>query len=188
MTISKPVQELSDFIAFKAKNEAEYYPVDRNFLNSYLEDILNTDHLQFIVYNFENANNTYTVQLMACLPEIWEKVSVDELITIINSFTNVFSFYGLILFTYKYIEIDIIPLLLSLSTISIETKRDLKKYLLNQYPNLLKQENDFFLLEEGVMGKDFEIFQYLKQRFLIDDRIGAAKLNLAELEAYVNTL
>ena len=188
MTISKSVQELSDLIAFKAKNEAEYYPVDRSFLNSYLEDILNADHLQFIVYNFENANNTYTVQLMACLPEIWETVCVDELIRLLNSFTNVFSFYGLILFTYKYIEIDIIPLLLSLPTISIKTKDDIKKYLLSQYPNLLKQENDFFLFDEGVMGGDSQIFQYLKQRFLLDDRIGAAKLNLAELENYVNSL
>ena len=65
------VRKLSDLISERAPNEAECFPIDRYFLEEFLEEIEKVDKGQFLLYNLENLNNTYTVQLLLCLPELW---------------------------------------------------------------------------------------------------------------------
>lgn len=174
----------SDFIAVKAIKEAECHPVDRFFLNPYIERILSFDKKDFLLYNLESGNTLYSEYLMLCLPELWEDMRVDDIIEIINQFTNIASFYTFILFTYKFVEIDITHLIFKSKLISNETKNNIHKYLKSQYPNFLKTETDFFFFEEGLYGIKNDDWMYVKQKLLIDNRIKPALVSLEELEKY----
>jgi hypothetical protein len=178
------IAKFSDFIAAKAANEAGYYPIDRHFLNQYIDKILTLDTNDFLLYNIESGNALYSEYLMLCLPELWESITVDDLIKMINQFTSVFSFYILIMFTYKFIEIDITELIFNLRTVSEDKKKQIKNYLKNQYPSLLKTETDFFFFDKNIYGVSNKDWMYIKQKQLIDSRLKPALLSLEELEIY----
>jgi hypothetical protein len=101
--MANDIATFSDFIAVKAPKEAETHPIDRYFLNPYLEKILTFNRNNFLLYNLENRSTLYSEYLMLCLPELWEDITVIDLLQIIDQFTKTTSFYGLILFTYKFV-------------------------------------------------------------------------------------
>ena len=49
----------------------------------------------------KRVNPTYTNILFLCLPELWEKIGVDDLVAMLENVTNTFSYYVIIEFTYK---------------------------------------------------------------------------------------
>jgi hypothetical protein len=181
------VKALSDQIAVKSAMEAEYHPIDRYFLEPYIKDILAMNRDEFLLYNFERVNNLYTVHLMLCIPELWETLTVSELIAIVKKITNVFSFFALILFTYKYVEINIIDLILSLN-IPENTKAEIIDYLKRQYNNLLKEDGETFVIDEGIIGVKNEDWMYIKQKFLLDVRVEPALKSIGELKYYIDSL
>lgn len=187
IVVSKRVQEFSEEIAAKAVQEAEYFPVDRYFINKYLNDILSLDRLEFIYCNLESVNNNYSVLLMACLPELWENITYEDIVRLLSNFTNTFSYYALLEFTYKYIEIDIIELVFSIKTLAADYKKQIVGYLKSQYPNFYKSEVDYFEANEGLVGIDFDKWAYLKQRFLLDNRFKPA-MQFWELKEHVEKL
>lgn len=182
--MNSDIATFSDFMAVKASKEAETHPVDRYFLEPYIEKILSFNRNDFLLYNLENRSTLYSEYLMLCLPELWEDITVDDLLQMINQFTKAASFYGLILFTYKFVEIDITELVLNLESVSDDTKSNLKNYLKNQYPNLLKTETDFLFFDEGLYGIKNDSWMYIKQKLLMDNRLKPALLSLEELENY----
>lgn len=184
--IENKVKELSDLLVSKSIKEAECFPVDRYFLDPYIKNILSLNKKDFIVYNLENVNNTYTVQLFVCIPELWLDIDENDLIEIIENFTNIFSYYGLIIFTYRYIEINIIDLILDLPTVSLDTKENIKQFLKSQYPNLMKSETDYLFFEEGLLGVQIEDWKYIKQRLLLAKKITPSVESLIELKEYVS--
>ena len=99
-------------LAEDSQNESQIFPVDRMFLESRLAEIMSLDSLSFLYYNFELVNDTYVTQVFVCLPEVWTDVSLKDLIEMSDNFTNVQSYFTLLKFTYKYIEIDIIEIVL----------------------------------------------------------------------------
>lgn len=96
INVSEEVKLLSDSIAIKASKEAEYFPVDREFLNPYIIRISQLNSREFIFHNIERVNPTYTNLLFLCLPEVWENIDIDDLLYMMNSFSNTFSYYTLI--------------------------------------------------------------------------------------------
>lgn len=185
--MDKSLRQLSDRIKIKAFKEANCFPVDRYFLEPYIEEILSFDRLEFIVYNLENVNNNYTVQLFLCLPELWDNLTIDEIKEILNHLTNEFSFYALILFTYKYLEIDIIHLILQFNGVSINFKNEIKSYLNNQYPNLLKSEGEILYLDEDLIGVTLKQYSYIKQKLLSRGFEPALK-DLNNLSVYIKKI
>ncbi len=181
------VRRLSDEIAIKSSKEAEYYPIDRYFLEPYIKDILALDRGDFLLYNFERVNNLYTVHLMLCIPELWETLTINELISIVNKFTNSFSFFSLILFSHKYVEINLINLILSLN-ISKDMLDEIVDYLNKQYTNLLKEDSELFVIEEGIIGIKYDDWMCIKQRLLLDKRVEPAFTSMDELKHYIDTL
>lgn len=187
--INIKIQELSNEIAEKSSYESEFHPIDRYFLEKYMNQILSVDTKEFVLYNFELINPLYSVHLMLCLPEIWEVLTVDDIMDIINGFTNEFSFYAIIEFTYKFVEIDIIDLIFKLDSINKEVKENLKNYLINSfYPNLLKNETDIFFLEKGMYGIKYDKWLYIKQVLLLDSRVKATLLFKEEILVYIQNI
>ena len=184
--VNSRIKQLSDIIAIKSGAESEIFPIDRSFLEPYLEEIFKLDRNDFLLYNLETVNTTYTIQLFLCIPELWEDISVDDLLAIIGRFTNPFSFFCIILFVHKYIEVNIIELILNLETISKETKEEIRQYIKNQYPNFLKTDTDMFLFSKKTYGENIDEWGYIKQKFLLDKRVKPAKQSIEELEQYVN--
>jgi hypothetical protein len=187
MSVDNKVKELSHLIAFKSNTEAVYFPIDRAFLKNYIRDILTVNKSDFLLCNLERGEITYSVMLLACLPELWEDIDTDDIVNIINKFTNQFSYYALVQFSYKFLEIDLIDLIMKMKTISPEIKSDLKRFLESQYPNLIKYENDFFLFQENIFP-GLGSWVYIKQRLLLDKRIQPALQYLDELNQYVENL
>src|SRR5579863_1992449 len=105
--MNKRVMELSDLISMKSI-ASSFHPIDKFFLEPYIDEIVALDRNSFLLYNLETKSNLYSTYLMLCLPELWLDITAKDLIDIIKRFTNILSFYGLIVFTYTFVEIDII--------------------------------------------------------------------------------
>ncbi len=85
-----------------------------------------------------------------CLPELWIDITLDEVLRIASNFSNSFSFYALITFTYKYIETDIFQEILVLPIVKSKFDVAIKQYMQTQYPNFLKTESDYLFFEDGL--------------------------------------
>jgi hypothetical protein len=176
-------------LANEAQTESKVFPVDRIFLKRHLKEIESLDYTSFLYYNLELTADTYVNQLFICLPEIWINVSLDDLIEISKLFTNVHSYFTLIKFTYKYIEIDIIQIVLYIAKEKkISYLNQILEYLENQWNTIVKSEGEMEDFEDGFIDVDYAEWKYIKQKFLIDNRIKPAFLNFNEVKHYVKLL
>jgi len=137
------------------------------------------------------VNPTYTKFLFICLPEVWENIDIDDLLQMMNSFSNPFSYYTLIEFTYKYLEIDILQLIIERAKKS-GFYQAIREYLQNQWNVIIKSEDERLVLEEGV-EKDYfhydkDQWNYFKQKLLLDNRVKPVLQDYFELGNYIKTL
>lgn len=188
--MNNKIINLSDKLEKKSFIEAECFPIDRYFLEPYLNEILSVNRNDFLLYNLERNRNTYTVQLFLCLPELWEDINVNDLIEITSKFTNRNSYYTLIQFTYRYVEINIIELLLELPFIANEVKKNIVVDWLisSSYPNMLKTQGDYLFFTEDLYGVKIDDWIYPRQRLLLDERVKPTLKTIKELEKYVKSL
>ncbi|SEH45551.1 hypothetical protein [Chryseobacterium culicis] len=171
INITSQVKELSDSLFNDRKTEnLRYYPIDKFYIlaHNYLEKILSVNHLEFIFYNLEMINETYTVQLLLCLPELWENVTYNDMITLIENFTNSFSFYVLMEFTHKYLEIDLMDEIFYNKNVDLKFKKDCIKYFPNIIASLYMNEFDYIELEENLYGVNIEQIKKIQLKFKND--------------------
>lgn len=188
ITVSTHTKTLSHQLQQAASKKAHFFPVDRAFLENYLDQIKGVDPREFIKYNLEHYPNLYATQLLVCLPELWEELSVDDLLEIVDDFKHPFAYYGMILLTYKYLQLDLLPLILHHSKLSEETKADIRDFLKHQYHNLLLFEDDLDDFTEECLGIGLDSWLYTRQRLLLDPRIGLAKQNVEDLKAEIEKI
>lgn len=144
-------------LAVLAIKKSKIHPVDREFLKGHLNVILSIDPKLFIYYNLELENDLYSTQLFACLPEIWRNITLDDLLDISEDLTNVLSYFTLLKFTYKYIELDIInPILNSPNILKSEFfRQQIMEYLELQWNVLIKSESDWEDFKDGFIDVDY---------------------------------
>ncbi|MCS3528646.1 hypothetical protein [Chryseobacterium sp. JUb7] len=172
INITSHVKELSDSLFNDRKTEKiRYYPMDKFYIldNNYLEKILSVNHLEFLFYNLEMVNETYTVQLLACLPELWENIIYNDIIILIENFTNSFSFYALIEFTHKYLEIDLMDEIFYNENVKLKFKKDCIRYFPNIIASLYMNEFDYMEFEENSYGINIEQIKKIQLKFKNDD-------------------
>jgi hypothetical protein len=187
MNISS-VKEFSDFLIISARQEAFYFPIDRFFLEEYVNKIKEFDRREFLLYNFEIASLTYTVQLMICLPDIWAEVTIEDINWLLSQFESIFSFYALIVFIYKYIEVDIVDFIFKSVLVPNLVKAELKVFLTDQYMNLYKTEYEEEIFDKNLIGIRREDWVYVKQLFLLDGGINPVSKSPSELKGYIDSL
>jgi|688.fasta_scaffold221359_2 hypothetical protein len=181
------IEYFSDQLAFKAAKESDYFPIDRYFLNDYIQEILYFDNVQFIRYNLETKSSLYSVHLMYCLPELWRTIGTDEIVNLCETFKNVNSYFSLIQFTYKYLEINIIDLLMKLS-LEDDIKTEIRMYVKRQYNTFLKSPSDYLFLENEVIGVRHEDWDYKRQVFLLDSRVKPIFNEINKLREYAESI
>lgn len=165
--IDKKVKELSDEIAVNSFKKVEYYfPIDRFFLEKYeyINKISSVDSLQFLYHNFERVNNTYTVQLMYCLPELWKEITYENLTFLINHFTNSFSYYAFIKFTYKYLKIDLLDDIFLNENVDRKIKLDCLSYFKEIAQLFYIDEDDIIASEENLIGIKIDEWDLISKR------------------------
>lgn len=178
-------------LAASSQQKSAYHPVDRSFLEPYIQQILSYDLRDFIYYNIELTSDLYACQLFLCLSEVWEEITVDEILEIGHKLSEPVFFYTLIKFTYKYLEIDILGQILS--DIVKDRPSEYLEYVLtlmkNQYNVLIKSEYeiDDYHSDEN-WGVDLDRWLYIKQRMLLDERVKPALQDVAELKKYFDSL
>jgi hypothetical protein len=191
INVSEEVKSLSHQIAVKAIKEAEYFPIDRDFLKPYLNKIFSLNSVEFIFHNIERVNPTYTNILFLCLPELWEEIGVDDWVEMLENVTNTFSYYVIIEFTYKYLEIDILNLIFA------QAKKDgnyeqVRQYLQLQWNVIIKSEYQREDLEQGIEKEFYQYdsnrWNYIKQKLLLDHRTKPTLSDYGELENYIKSL
>ena len=171
INIKSHVKELSDSLFNDRKIEKlRYYPMDKFYIldNNYLEKILSVNHLEFLFYNLEMVNETYTVQLLLCLPELWENVTYNDMITLIENFTNSFSFYTLIEFTHRYLEIDLMDEIFYNKNVDLKFKKDCASYFRNIIATLYMDEFDYMDFKENLFGVNIEQLKKIQLKFQSD--------------------
>ena len=188
MKISTQAKKLAELLWKKSGREARFYPVDRPFLEQYIDQIKAVNPKEFICFYLVSYPSLYSTQLFVCLPELWEELSVDDLLNIIESFDSEQSFYSLILFTYKFLQINILHLILESPNVSDLKKQKIKGFLKSQYPNLILQEEELEDFEQGGLGAHLNNWVYPRQKLLTDERVKPAKQVLVELKAEVENL
>lgn len=177
MKISEDVRDLSNDLAILSiRHSQSYLPIDRFFIEEYnfLEEIKKVDSLEFLFCNLERINTTYTVQMMLCIPELWEDVGYEELVQLIESFTNSFSFYALVEFTYKYLEIDLLNEIFDNPNVKQKFKDDCLEYFPRIVATFYLEEDESYIFDENLMGIQLSDWSYIKQRLLVDKRIKPA--------------
>ncbi|MCO6475288.1 MAG: hypothetical protein J5I94_01635 [Phaeodactylibacter sp.] len=188
MKISEQTKKLAELLWKRSGEEARFYPVDRPFLKQYLDQAKAVDPAEFVSYNLASYPGLYTTQLFVCLPELWEELSVDDILNITESFKSEQPFYSLILFTYKYLQVDILHLILGSSQVPELKKQKIKAFLKSQYPNLILQEEELEDFEEDGLGIQLNDWVYARQKLLTDKRVKPAKQVLVDLKAEVESL
>jgi len=160
----------------QAETNSRIYPVDREFLEPFLEKILSMDSVEFIFYNIELDDMLYPIQVLACLPEIWQVITLDNLLEMSQYFTKPMSYYTLIKFTYKYIEIDIIDEIMKSKHVqnSPYYLHNIIEYLNTQWNVLFKTKQDLEDFTNGFIHVDYKEWIFVKQKFLIDKRVSPA--------------
>lgn len=187
--MNEELKEFCDILHEKAARESNCFPVDRYFLEPYLPSILAFDRNQFLLTNLESVSNTYAVQLLLCLPELWHDIDLDDILEIVTQFTNIFSYYSLIEFTHKYVEVNIIEIILKMPSVKTGIKNNIIDYLISSfYPNLIKSDGDALFFKEGLYGVQEDDWIYPKQRLLLDKRVKPALTDLNKLKEYVMAL
>ena len=169
---TKKIKELADKLSSdSSKNVKQYFPIDRFFIdeNNYLEKIKNVEKLEFIFYNLENINPKYTIQLFVCLPELWENIKYEDIISLVENFTNSFSFYSLIGFTYKYLEIDLLDEIFLNQSINLKFKKDCINYFPNIIATFYMDENDIFDFENNAFGIKKHTWDAIKEKIHKND-------------------
>jgi len=121
------------------------------------------------------------------------KLEVDDLVLMVESFTTSFSFYSLMEFTYKYLQVDILKIVLNSKNVKAKFERDLKEYLELQWNILVMTDNERDFLENDVKGEYLKYnpmqWNYVKQKFLLDNRVEAAVYhNMGDFKNYIFSL
>ncbi len=188
MKISDQTKKLAEQLWQRSSQEARFYPVDRPFLEPYLDQIKAVDPAGFVSHNLTAYSGLFATQLLTCLPELWEELSVDDILKIIESFHSEQPFYSFILFTYKYLQVDMLHLILESPNVSDLKKQKIKGFLKVQYPNLILQEDELEDFEENSLGIHLDDWVYARQKLLMDERVKPAKQALVDLKAEVESL
>lgn len=181
--IRQLVEDLSD----RSSREATIFPIDREFVLGYLNIIQKLNAVEFLFCNLELMDSLYVNQLFVCLPEVWQKITVDDISEILESFTRVYSYYSLLKFTYKYLEIDIINLILESRKVneSKSYRAEIISYLKSQWNVLIKSPGDLEDFRDGFIEVNYDEWMYIKQRLLVDARVLPALIDFDEMEQYI---
>lgn len=171
----------------KSSLESEWHPIDRVFIERYIDDILCIDYVDFIRFNLETFPEIYTSQLFICLPEIWEQMHGADFDIIIDKLQSTNAVLSLIRFTYTYMKVDILSKVFRI--ISDEKKIfQIKSYLQLQWYTLV-DDNILSSFEDGI-EKDFLKYEpaqwsYIRQRLLIDKEVSEACKSPNQLANYL---
>lgn len=172
--ISLDVVKISDKLSLNAIHGVKHFsPIDRFYIeeNGYIEKIKSVNKIEFLLYNLENINPTYTIQLLLCLPELWEKINYRDLLNLLENFTNSFSFYSFIGFTYKYLNINLFNDIFDNENIDNKYKKDCLLYFANTLATLYMDESDYLEFNENLLGVSLESWNNVKQRLYLESKI-----------------
>ena len=117
---------------WKMSGSARCQPLDRHSIISILPTInkfSREERIEFIsaASNFYNDKNFFS-RLMTCIPEVWEDITYDDLVSIICCIKGSVSLMSIVEFFYKYLEIDIFDIALTCSSIPKEERRIVISY------------------------------------------------------------
>lgn len=183
MIVEQKLKELSIELAQRSAKEADYHPIDKFFIKEkgYLSRIKEYNPIDFMLYNLETMPNLYSEHLLLCLPELWNSMTYDKVLYLLESFTKSFSFYAFLRFTYKYLEIDMIESVFLNQSIKLRFKKDISDYFKNITATFYKDDDDYFEFEENLLGVELQDWTYIKQRLLTDERLKPVTLSQKEL-------
>ncbi len=182
------IKELSDYISFHAMSEARIYPIDRFFLEPFVDGILTFDDLDFVKYNFETSNLNYPIRLMLCLPELWSRFDFDKMVALYRNFESEFAYFNFVIFSSAYLEVDFVQIIFEDDKIDVSIKDSLRVFLLSQFPNLNRDEQDIFWNYPNEVGIDLKDWDQIRMNLLTDPRSLPAIKDLNELESRIARL
>lgn len=170
------IRSYSKSLAEKAMNESVFFPVDREFVLLHVEEILSLDAKDFLLVNLEMEAFSYVGQLMICLPEVWEEISVKDLFVISASFSNAFAYYNLFKFCYKYIEANVGDILMEAAHKSGKVELFIKALneSLRTVGTFIKNDGELEDFEDGSLNIDLAVWLKIKEKILIDNRVRPA--------------
>lgn len=175
------VADLSNKLFEEAPSKSTFYPVDRAYLNTQLKNVQSVDGQEFVIYNLEIFPQTYTNQLLLCLPEVWKNFDYDDWLSITNSLKSEIAQISEITFLYKYLRINAFDILLK-SDSALNIKK-LSKYFLNVLGSLDFDEDVLFDLEQ--LGVPFEDILDAQEHLMEDNRILKAFDNVISTKGYL---
>jgi hypothetical protein len=159
--------------------------VGKDFFAKFAAEVAEVNAIEFLVANFKTFDDKYNLELMLCLPQIWDSFQIDdwlELMKTVGSRANQiksFEFNGEFIdvqFLCKYLEIDGLDLCLNYSQISLEDKQIVLEYAKANVFDFVKNTLDYQDLDTEYEDLNNEID---KNYYAIDlKRLKEIKYNL----------
>lgn len=88
-------------------------PIDRFTIESYIGLIQKLDYKKFIIFNFKWFPENYAIRLMTCLPEVFKKVTYDDLVFIVGKINEPLPIISFLNFLQLYLGVDYLKVLSS---------------------------------------------------------------------------
>lgn len=162
------VFEFVNFLSNQSSKEAQFYPVDRLFLEKYLTRIREYDFMEFLSCNLETHSPIYSIQLMVCLYDFLKEYSFNDILILGQQLRTPKAHYSLNTYMFKYLEIDFMSNVFCDEGIqlSVYLKKKIISYFYNTWGSLIKDEEDKHDLTRDVLGVTYDDLKSVSKKFL----------------------
>jgi hypothetical protein len=121
-------ERLSFILVNRDIAEVKCLPIDRFYLEPYIDRIRKMDSINFIVFNFKWFAESYVHRLMVCLPELFLNLDYEDLVEVFSKSKDPETIKSLIKFIDKYcLNVDPFDLL-SKAKLSSYTVSNVERY------------------------------------------------------------
>lgn len=183
--IDQDLVVISEFLFSNGPTDSSFHPIDRYFIEPFLDIILKFDKVDFICYNLDRGFYTYSNYLLLCLPELWEGIGYEDVVQMTEKLNEKPSNFHLVEFMMKYIEVDGLKIMLSNPNLSEDVLNSTASYVKRNYQNILKDETDYLFLSEKGVGVTNERWMDVKKKLLLTPGFEEAPKDLNSFEQYI---
>lgn len=182
--------------------------VGKDFFAKFAAEVAEVDAIEFLVTNFKEFDDKYNLELMLCLPQLWESFVIDDWLNLMKAVGNrssqltPFALNGEFIdvqFLCKYLEVDGLDLCLNHSQVAPEDKQIILEYAKASVFDFVKNSLDYQDLDteqadlcdevdKDYFAVDLKILREIKENLLSDLRAKEFPTSEEEAVNYVNEL
>ncbi|MBC6994568.1 hypothetical protein QWY85_04550 [Neolewinella lacunae] len=150
-------------------SEVKSLPIDRFYLEAYIDEIGRLNPVDFIVFNFKWFAESYVHRLMVCLPELFSKLKYEDIVEVFSKSRDPETIKSLVKFIDKYCP--------GINPLDLLNRASLSKFTITSVEQYFRSENILqgpitksTVITKKNIGMDIEDFQRSLRRIQMSAR------------------